>query len=131
MLGRELAEKAEIPANYLSKLLLTLRNAGLLSTARGSGGGYSLQKAPNEVHLIDVVELFDAPRARPSCLLGKKECSDHDPCSAHETWREVRRAYIDFLETTSLADIAKPAGASGHEIGGAGKSARAAGGDQA
>ena len=38
MLGRELAEKAEIPANYLSKLLLTLRNAGLLSTARGSGG---------------------------------------------------------------------------------------------
>jgi len=107
MLGRELAQKAEIPANYLSKVLLALRNAGLLSTARGSGGGYSLQKRPAEIHLIDVVEVFDAPRARPSCLLGKKDCSDHDPCSAHEVWREVRSGYIRFLENTSLADIAK------------------------
>ncbi len=120
MLGRELAERADIPANYLSKVLLALRNAGLLSTARGSGGGYSLCRLPEEVHLIDVVEIFDAPRARPACLLGKEECSDHDPCSAHQAWRGVRTAYIRFLENTTLADIAGRGRAVRGAAGGAG-----------
>lgn len=53
VLGRDLAHAVEIPANYLSKVLLTLRNAGLVDTTRGSGGGYRLRKPANEIHLID------------------------------------------------------------------------------
>jgi Rrf2 family protein len=107
ILGRDLAQNAEIPANYLSKILLTLRNAGILTTARGTGGGYRLRKSPHEVRLIHIVELFDGARARPACLLGCKECSDEDPCSAHDLWREVRMAYTNFLESTTLASISK------------------------
>jgi Rrf2 family protein len=59
VLGRDLAESVEIPANYLSKVLVTLRNAGLVVTTRGSGGGYRLSKPAHEIHLIDVVELFE------------------------------------------------------------------------
>jgi len=107
ILGRDLAQDADIPANYLSKILLTLRNAGVLTTARGTGGGYRLRKSPDEIRLIHVVELFDGARARPACLLGCKECSDQDPCSAHEAWHDVRAAYVAFLENTSLASISK------------------------
>ena len=106
MLGRDLAELADIPANYLSKVMLAMRNAGLVTTARGSGGGYRLLKSPDEIHLIEVVGIFDAPQVKPICLLGKGDCSDRDPCSAHTLWRDVRSAYIQFLETTTLADIA-------------------------
>jgi Rrf2 family protein len=109
ILGRDLAQDAEIPANYLSKILLTLRNAGVLTTARGTGGGYRLRKSPDEIKLIQIVELFDGARARPACLLGCKGCSDEDPCSAHEAWRDVRTAYVDFLEKTTLAGISKDA----------------------
>lgn len=108
VLGRDLAREAEIPANYLSKILLALRNAGVLTTARGTGGGYRLRKAPSDIRLVDVVELFDGARARPACLLGNKECSDENPCSAHAAWRGVRKAYVEFLETTTLASIAQP-----------------------
>src|SRR5438309_7478785 len=59
VLGRDLAQSVEIPANYLSKVLLVLRNAGLVDTTRGSGGGYRLRRPANEVRLIDVVELFE------------------------------------------------------------------------
>ncbi|MGE5645849.1 MAG: RrF2 family transcriptional regulator [Acidobacteriota bacterium] len=107
ILGRDLAQNAEIPANYLSKILLTLRNAGILTTARGTGGGYRLRKPAEEIRLIHVVELFDGARARPACLLGCKECSDEDPCSAHDLWRDVRAVYVNFLETTTLASISK------------------------
>ena len=105
MLGRDLAAQADIPANYLSKILLSLRNAGILATTRGSGGGYRLERKPSEIRLIEVVEVFDAPRARPDCLLGEGECSDDKACSAHHAWKQIRQSYISFLETTTLAEI--------------------------
>lgn len=106
ILGRELAKTTRIPANYLSKILLSLRNAGLVATARGSGGGYRLLRPADSVHLIDVVELFDGPAARPGCFLGvNQQCSDDHPCTAHHSWGNVRKAYVGFLENTTLSDI--------------------------
>src|ERR1051326_1741278 len=73
IVGRDLARSAEVPANYLSQVLLTLRNAGLVETTRGSGGGYRLRRTADEIHLIDVVELFEEiSRTKPPCFLGRK-----------------------------------------------------------
>ena len=106
VLGRDLAKECDIPANYLSKLLWQLRNAGLVSTARGSGGGYKLERPAREIRLMDVVEVFEGLRNRPTCLLGKGECSDADACSAHHAWKKVRKTYLEFLDANTLADIA-------------------------
>jgi len=109
ILGRELAERASIPANYLSKILLILRNAGYVETTRGHGGGYRLSQSPDAMCLIDIVELFEGIRSKPGCLLGEKhDCSDATPCSAHAAWKEVRGAYLNFLESNTVADIAQP-----------------------
>ena len=105
VLGRDLARECQIPANYLSKLLWQLKNAGLLTTARGSGGGYKLERPPEQIRLIDIVEVFDALQARPSCVLGQGECTEQDACSAHHAWKVVRITYLDFLDSTTLADI--------------------------
>jgi Rrf2 family protein len=59
MLGKELAERAEIPPNYLAKILLSLKNAGMLGTARGSRGGYWLVREPQTIKLIEIVQIFD------------------------------------------------------------------------
>lgn len=108
VLGRDLALAVEIPANYLSKVLLTLRNAGLVDTTRGSGGGYRLGKPANEIHLIDVVELFEEiSRTKPSCFLAHtRPCSDDAPCTAHAAWRGVQGAYLGFLVSTPVSAIA-------------------------
>src|SRR5215467_7413067 len=108
VLGRDLAESVEIPANYLSKVLLTLRNAGLVDTTRGAGGGYRLGRAADEIHLIDVVELFEeVSRTKPTCFLGRtRPCSETKPCTAHSTWKGVQEAYLGFLVSTSLSTIA-------------------------
>lgn len=106
LLGRDLSERASIPANYLSKLLLSLRNAGYVETTRGHGGGYRLAQPPEQVILLDIVELFEGIRSRPGCFLGEKpECSDADPCSAHHRWREIRATYLEYLASTTIADL--------------------------
>lgn len=107
MLGKELAEKAEIPPNYLAKILLSLKNAGMLGTARGSRGGYWLVREPNSIRLIEVVQLFDQSASPQPCVLGQKDqCSEDLPCLAHKRWHEIRKAYMEFLEATSIADLA-------------------------
>lgn len=108
VLGRDLAESVEIPANYLSKVLLSLRNAGFVATARGSGGGYRLGRPAEEILLIDVVELFDEiSRTKPSCFLGRaRACSAATPCSAHSAWQSVGAEYLKFLVSTPLSAIA-------------------------
>ena len=90
MLGKDLAKRAAIPANYLSKILWMLGSAGLISAMRGSGGGYRLRRKPEEIFLFEVVDLFDRTRIAPTCFLGEdRACSDDDACSAHALWREV------------------------------------------
>jgi len=108
VLGRDLAQSVEIPANYLSKVLLTLRNAGLVDTHRGSGGGYRLRKPANEIRLIDVVELFEEiSRTKLSCFLAHtRSCSDTTPCTAHSMWQRVMSSYLGFLTSTPLSAIA-------------------------
>src|SRR5919108_64127 len=108
VLGRDLAQSVEIPANYLSKVLLILRNAGLVDTTRGSGGGYQLGRAANDIHLIDVVELFEeVSRTKPPCFLGRtRACSETKPCTAHSTWKGLQAAYLRFLVSTPLSAIA-------------------------
>ncbi len=106
ILGRDLAARAGIPANYLAKILLALRNAGMVDAARGQGGGYRLAERPDRIRLVDVVDLLEGMRSRPGCFLGEgHECCDQDACSAHEAWKAVRLAYVKFLTTNTIADI--------------------------
>lgn len=108
LLGRDLAKTAEIPANYLSKILLTLRNAELVDTTRGSRGGYRLHKPADEIFLIDVIELFDGmSRNKPPCFLQhQKRCSSSSSCSAHVLWADVQARYLGFLVSTPLSALA-------------------------
>lgn len=106
--GQKLSAQSRIPANYLSKLMLTLRNAGLVEALRGSHGGYRLHKPAREIHIIDVVDLFESVKSDTGCLLGEDhDCSNQEACSAHAKFRRVRLAYIDFLTTTTIAAISK------------------------
>lgn len=107
VLGRDLAKSVEIPANYLSKVLLTLRRAGLVVTARGSGGGYRLGRPADRIFLIDVVKVFeDYSRTKPRCFLGStRTCSETTPCNAHSSWKNLQAAYLQFLVSTPLSAI--------------------------
>ena len=106
ILGRDLSKSTGVPQQYLAKIMLSLRNAGLVLAARGTGGGYMLLRPADAIHLIDVVSLFEGPSAWPHCLLrGEKKCSSDKPCTAHAHWSKVRNGYLEFLERTTLLDI--------------------------
>ena len=98
MLGREIAERTGIPANYLSKILWTLGHAGIIGATRGNGGGYRLKRTAAEIRLFEVVELFEGERVKSD---------PDDACAAQEAWRVARTAYLEYLRSTTLADISE------------------------
>jgi Rrf2 family protein len=60
----ELARRGNIPVQFLEQLFATLRRSGVLRSQRGVKGGYSFARSPNDVTVLEVVELLDGPFGR-------------------------------------------------------------------
>jgi Rrf2 family protein len=105
--GPRIAQAAGVPPKYLSAILADLVRAGLLEGTRGKSGGFQMTRSAKSVSLSQVVAPFEPVQAnRNSCPFGNRICSDKDPCLAHERWKEVKASMTQFLEGTSLHDVA-------------------------
>ena len=102
---QEIARGTGIPANYLSKILHRLGQHGIAASERGRHGGFRLAREADAVTLADVIEPFGTLGERQRCLLGRRECSDENPCGAHERWKRVRATTSAFFADTSIADV--------------------------
>jgi Rrf2 family iron-sulfur cluster assembly transcriptional regulator len=103
----EIAERLQVPRNYLSKTLHRLAHEGVLSSARGKGGGFRLAIPPDQLKLLRVVEPFDDISAQRRCLLGRSQCSDRNPCPAHHEWRTVSERLTAFFRDRTVGDLLK------------------------
>src|SRR6185295_8199871 len=65
---QDIAKRQHIPIEFLEQILLALKNAGLLSSKRGIGGGYSLIKSPDQITLGQVIRILDGPLAPIGCV---------------------------------------------------------------
>ena len=101
----DIASALGVPRNYLSKILHQLARAGVLDSARGPHGGFRLAAPAAEISLAAVVAAVEPQRIDRRCLLGRPECSDADPCPAHDSWQSLAEGISDFLRETTLADL--------------------------
>ena len=60
----ELARRRDIPVQFLEQLFATLRRGGVLRSQRGVKGGYLFARAPDEITVLELVELLDGPVGR-------------------------------------------------------------------
>lgn len=107
----DIAGGLDVPRNYLSKILNVLARAGVLHSSRGPAGGFRLGHPASELSLSDVIAPFDDITASPLCFLGRERCSDATPCAAHARWKEVSASVRDFLDRTTVDDLARDASA--------------------
>ncbi|HNO77177.1 MAG TPA: Rrf2 family transcriptional regulator [Phycisphaerae bacterium] len=103
--GREIADETDIPAKYLSKILGDLVRHGVLSSSRGKTGGFAMRRKPDRTRLYDILLPFEQFQHR-TCPFENKRCSDAHPCLAHERWKKVVEAELNFLQKTTIAEIA-------------------------
>lgn len=106
---KDIAENEKIPAKYLEQILLTLKNAGLLNSRMGIGGGYYLARPPKDINLSQIVRVLDGPLAPIRCVSQMAYepcgCPDERTCGLRMVMGDVRDAIANILENTTLADI--------------------------
>jgi Rrf2 family protein len=99
-----LAERTQVPPNYLSKVLQQLAGAGLIVGRRGVGGGYRLARSAHDISLIQVVNAVDKVERISACPLGMCE-HDVSLCPVHRVTDRAAAAVIDILGGTTLQDL--------------------------
>jgi Rrf2 family protein len=106
---KEISEREKIPSKFLEQILLTLKNAGLLHSKMGVGGGYYLAKSPAEINLGQIIRVLDGPLAPVRCVSQMAYepcgCPDEESCGLRMVMGDVRNAISDVLDHTSLADV--------------------------
>lgn len=106
----EIASEKNISIKFLENILLELKNAGILGSKKGKGGGYYLMRTPKEIPLARIIRLLDGPIALLPCVsLNYYErcdnCKDEAVCGLNEVMGKVRDATLKLLEKQSLKDI--------------------------
>jgi Rrf2 family protein len=98
----EISKVLKIPREFVSKILQSLRDSGLISSTKGKSGGFSLAKDASRIKLIDVVAAIDGLDMFDSCVLGFPECSPTHPCPVHNTWGSLRTQTYDMLTSETI-----------------------------
>jgi len=103
----EIAEEESIPEKFLEGILVTLKNARLVSSQRGREGGYRLRRPPPEILLGDVVRMIDGPLAPfgDAVELAHRVRTEPRHAGLFDLFLEVRNAAARILDHTSLADL--------------------------
>ncbi|HEX8547172.1 MAG TPA: Rrf2 family transcriptional regulator [Cytophagaceae bacterium] len=108
----EIARRESLPMKFLEAILLELRKHGILYSKRGSLGGYSLAKSPNEITFGQVIRILDGPLVPIHCVSVTSyskcaECCSKETCELRLIMEKVRDQITDILDSTTLENAFK------------------------
>jgi len=105
----EIAEVQKIPKPFLSKIFHKLARERLLRSYKGPTGGFTLAVPPEQITIMDVIRCLDEDYKLDYCALRPGRCEEWQvsPCGVHEKWTRLREVILDYLKTTTIAQLAQ------------------------
>lgn len=106
-----IAEKANVPIKFLEQILTELRKGHIVSSKKGSFGGYYLLKEPKNITIADIFRVIDGPIAWVSCASLNfyetcKDCPNEDACNIHHALVYLRNETLKVLQKITIEDLA-------------------------
>ena len=109
---KEIAEKEGISQKYLESIMTVLSKAGFLDALHGKGGGYRLNRKPEEYTVGSILKLTEGSLAAVSCTTqGAAACSRSTCCQTLPMWERLEKMIDEFFEGITLADLLRDGGA--------------------
>jgi Rrf2 family iron-sulfur cluster assembly transcriptional regulator len=103
----EIARRQRIPERFLEQIFGELRRASVLESRRGAHGGYRFAIPPEEITVLDVVELLDGEVRPARCSAGGVCYIAEAPlCATSKVWDEARVALEGVFGRYSIAGLA-------------------------
>ena len=108
----DISQLWNIPEDFLRKIVAQMGRAGLVKSRRGKAGGICLASSPEQLTLLDVIEVVEGPIFLNKCLVAPLYCSRSAWCEVHLVWNEAQERVKEVLRSRSLADLARSSAAS-------------------
>lgn len=107
---KEIAEAEGISQKYLETIMSALSKAGFVDAVHGKGGGYRLNRPPEEYTVGSILKLTEGSLSAVSCTSqGAAACSRTECCQAKPMWDRLDKMIDDFFEGITIGDLLKDA----------------------
>ena len=108
--AREIATEWSVPVKYLEQILKTLKEAHLIESQVGVGGGYRLARPATLITAGEVIRVLDGRIAPMGCVSSTDyvPCEFEPSCGLRTLWARTRAAMLGVLDQTTIADLSRP-----------------------
>ncbi len=106
--ARDLSLETQLPLPTVSKILKELSEHGLLLSHRGSKGGYTLARRPDEISVAEIVTAFEGPVGFTECSSQPGRCDLEPSCVVRTNAQVISQALRGALERIRLSDLTRP-----------------------
>ena len=105
---KEIAESEGISQKYLESIMSTLSKANFVDAVHGKGGGYRLNRKPEDYTVGSILKLTEGSLSAVSCTSqGAAACSRSECCNALPMWEKLDKMIDEFFEGITIADLLK------------------------
>ncbi len=103
---KEIAARQEISQKYLESIMVILSKNNFIEALHGKGGGYRLNREPEDYKVGDILRLTEGTLAPVACLGDDaKPCDKTAECRTLPIWENLYKVISDYLDSVTLADI--------------------------
>ena len=105
---KDVVKRQQVSQKYVERIMTMLSKAGFVEAVHGKGGGYRLNRSPDEYIVGDILRLTEGSLAPVACLdCDAEECERADQCRTLPMWRELNDRIADFFDGITIADLKK------------------------
>lgn len=110
VLSRDIASCRDIPESFIERILLTLKNGGVVVSVRGANGGHCLAKDPGNISVREIIELFEGSLAPIDCVNERISslpayCAVVASCVLKDLWQKMYDAMLSSIENITIKDL--------------------------
>ena len=105
---KDIAVRQDISQKYLESIMTSLSKSGLVDSLHGKGGGYKLNRAPEDYKVMEILTVTETSMVPVSCLQeGAEPCDRAEYCKTLPMWKKFNDNIQNFFGNITLDDIAK------------------------
>ena len=104
----QISAATDAPPPFLSKVLQALIRARMVTSSRGTNGGFQALAPGRKASLRQLIEAIDGPISLNACVLAGDNCQRKAHCPAHPVWLRAQHAMMAILNATTFAELAPP-----------------------
>jgi Rrf2 family protein len=103
---KDISEPINVPQAYVAKLLQELSRKNIISSTRGSRGGFYLSHENKQHTVMDIIRALDSEKGIDSCLLSLQNCNENKPCPMHAVMDPFRSFLTAKLNEKTIDALA-------------------------